>query len=383
MPPSPKHILLLLVVSCVTVGGFLFSPFVYAEPDRAGGDGVSGGRDGQVQEVYIPLEPLPGVEVREVATVEGFLGAAYRIGVSLAILLAVVMLMYGGIKYIVTSSSQGKGDARDTIEKALIGLLLAVGGYSLLFLIGGPGVMDVDLRFPAIEHREPVMGGFVCRADLRGPAFVPENANIGVRDCEGLFGPSRRIRGGGGQIRGVGVTRGTLDYIVRNGVTHCLHDPTGPERLPLGTLYKLDISRCPEPSTLSGGQGEGVVAEGARALFCRGEDTLMFLEPTGIETRLSYALAYAGAEGNYPVSLSFYSNRDGTFGGTAEETIELPYLVVGASGGYYDANGRVLIDGRWTRNPTVVRLRLYDPNTNDPIHEFLLGLGGVNVSNCP
>ncbi|MDZ7726548.1 MAG: hypothetical protein U5L75_03135 [Candidatus Campbellbacteria bacterium] len=108
---------------------------------------------------YVLLAPLPGLDVDDIESSDNPLGEylkiVYRLGVSLAILFAVVALIFGGVQYMTSDSVTTKGSAKDTITAALVGLLLAVASYVLLFLIGGAGTVTISSDFGSLPWIEP------------------------------------------------------------------------------------------------------------------------------------------------------------------------------------------------------------------------------------
>lgn len=64
-------------------------------------------------------------------------------------ILATVMIMYGGVKYVISMGNPSKmGDAKDTIFSAVVGLVLVLGAYVLLNLIN-PNL--TSLRVPGLN----------------------------------------------------------------------------------------------------------------------------------------------------------------------------------------------------------------------------------------
>ena len=74
-------------------------------------------------------------------TLSEFVGYAFKLGLGIAVVLTIVMIMFGGIQYMTTESFNGKGDARKRINDALIGLGLALVSYLLLYTIN-PCLVD-------------------------------------------------------------------------------------------------------------------------------------------------------------------------------------------------------------------------------------------------
>jgi hypothetical protein len=96
---------------------------------------------------YTLLEPLPCVNGPEGTVTEGItcengyvkkvnlyaiLGYAYRLLLALASILAVVMIMYGGVQYMTTEAFTGKSEAKETIKNAVIGLFMTLGSFLFL-----------------------------------------------------------------------------------------------------------------------------------------------------------------------------------------------------------------------------------------------------------
>jgi hypothetical protein len=137
------------------------------------------------QSDYVLLAPLPGLETSadltsdEGSAVANYFSTIYKIGVSLVLVIAVVMLIYGGIQYMMSDSIGGKSGGRETIGKAIIGIVLAVTSYALLYVIGGPGAVTVGFDVPDVGWvAPPVGGGGGGRTD--GSVSVPQETDGGL-----------------------------------------------------------------------------------------------------------------------------------------------------------------------------------------------------------
>jgi hypothetical protein len=97
---------------------------------------------------YALLEPISGVtsvDTRASGAVGSYLSNIYVLGIGLAGVLAVLMIVVGGIQYIGSGMSpSGKSDAKDRITNAVLGLLLALLSWLILNTID-PNL--VSLRF--------------------------------------------------------------------------------------------------------------------------------------------------------------------------------------------------------------------------------------------
>lgn len=72
-----------------------------------------------------------------------FVAEIYNLGIAIAVLLAVLVIMYAGIQYIITDNSGKKGDSIEKVKGALIGLGLALASYLILNTIN-PDILDLE-----------------------------------------------------------------------------------------------------------------------------------------------------------------------------------------------------------------------------------------------
>lgn len=105
---------------------------------------------------YCLLAPIPltgdGTATKQIKFAD-YIPGVFRLMVSLATGLAVVMLIYAGIKYMSTDAFGEKSEARGIIENALWGLLLAIGAWLIVFTIfpSGSGKLIFDLKLDPIQ----------------------------------------------------------------------------------------------------------------------------------------------------------------------------------------------------------------------------------------
>src|SRR3989344_4644405 len=81
---------------------------------------------------YVPLVPLPGVELNGGNNLSGYLSALFRIGIGVAAVLAVLMIMIGGFQYMGSDSVTSKSEGRERITGAILGLMLLLFSVVLL-----------------------------------------------------------------------------------------------------------------------------------------------------------------------------------------------------------------------------------------------------------
>ena len=103
---------------------------------------------------------IPGVtdEKGNVKNLGCYIVGFYRYFVGIAGILATVMIMWGGLQYVVSFGNHQKvAAAKDTITAALVGLLLAMSSYAILFFIN-PNLTSFNLT--GIVTIDPYLEGW-------------------------------------------------------------------------------------------------------------------------------------------------------------------------------------------------------------------------------
>ncbi len=109
---------------------------------------------------YTLLESLPGTGTAPGTSVglSGYLEAVFAFGISLAGIFAVLMIVIGGIQYITAYGNPGRAEsAKNRIWQALIGLLLVVSAWLILYTINPDfkkGILDIP---PITNTNTPTM----------------------------------------------------------------------------------------------------------------------------------------------------------------------------------------------------------------------------------
>ena len=103
---------------------------------------------------YVPLEPLPyygySLVPGESIVLSIYLESVFTFGISIAGIFAVTMIVIGGIQYITAYGNTGMVEnAKNRITQALLGLLLAVGAWLILYTIN-PDLAKGNLTIPPI-----------------------------------------------------------------------------------------------------------------------------------------------------------------------------------------------------------------------------------------
>ena len=95
---------------------------------------------------YTLLQSLPkeGDDLSENVTLEQYLTWAFRFVLALAGFLAVMMIVIGGVEYIISGASEAmRGEAKKRIENAIWGLVMALVSYLVLYTIN-PSLVDFE-----------------------------------------------------------------------------------------------------------------------------------------------------------------------------------------------------------------------------------------------
>ena len=107
----------------------------------------------------IPLQvPLPG-QGNTVKDLSSYIASWYTFGISAIGIIAVIMIMWSGLQWITAMGNASQiGQARERLSNAIIGLVLALCSYGLLYLIN-PAL--VELKSPNIKYieKEEITGG--------------------------------------------------------------------------------------------------------------------------------------------------------------------------------------------------------------------------------
>jgi hypothetical protein len=106
------------------------------------------------EDQYQVLAPLPGVANTTCTNSDGvsvactdvssYITGFFKLVISLSAVLAVIMIIYGGFKYISSAAEGGKTDGKKYIQNAVWGLLLVISSYVVLHTIN-PDLVNFSL----------------------------------------------------------------------------------------------------------------------------------------------------------------------------------------------------------------------------------------------
>lgn len=103
---------------------------------------------------FVPLAPIPGLTDTQsganASSLPQFLQNLYKYLIGIAAVLAVIEIIYGGLQYATQDSVSKKGEGRERIEHALLGLALVL-SPALVFSIINPSILNLSLNLPALN----------------------------------------------------------------------------------------------------------------------------------------------------------------------------------------------------------------------------------------
>jgi hypothetical protein len=152
----------------------------------------------EVDTNYVPLTTIPGVFTQGQATNPvNVLKGVYGLAIGIGSVIAVVMIIFAGFKYMYQESMSGKSGAKEMIQNAIYGLLLILASYIILRTIN-PALVEFDVNLPGGSGRLQALLALQTQSDnlhaelLRGApareAIRTEIAgivtNIGTKQAE-------------------------------------------------------------------------------------------------------------------------------------------------------------------------------------------------------
>lgn len=103
---------------------------------EAAGGATGSWSESESWDQYTPLAPLPGTTNEEGTTdIQTYLPGVFKLAIGIAGVLAVLMIIIGGVEYITTDAIQGKSEGKARIQNALWGLVLVLVSWILLYTI--------------------------------------------------------------------------------------------------------------------------------------------------------------------------------------------------------------------------------------------------------
>lgn len=94
---------------------------------------------------FVPLQKI--TNLTDQTDPASFFSAIFKLGITIAAFLAVIMIMIGGLQYMSTDKISGKEDGKDRITKAILGIILILLSVIILEIIN-PDILNFNLFKP-------------------------------------------------------------------------------------------------------------------------------------------------------------------------------------------------------------------------------------------
>ncbi len=132
-----------------------------------------------------------------------YITGLFKLIIGLAGVLAVIMLIYAGIKYMSTDAFSGKDEAKGIIENAMWGLGLAIAAWLILYTIN-PKLVEINFNIPKQEIKVPDLGNW----GGEGGAIPAQSPSLSQQEAYD------KLTGGGIKIAGAPNLAGVKEIIV-------------------------------------------------------------------------------------------------------------------------------------------------------------------------
>lgn len=150
-----------------------------------------------------PSVPIPGVRFTPAAEDSGlisipylaqYISGIYRLSVGLGAILASIMIVYGGFRYMLSASAPGVSDGKTIIQDAVIGLVVLLSSFLILKTINPKLVEMSPLR---IQRVQPIPPSAESAADSIARDADPDRSSeegANTASASGGAGPARFCR---------------------------------------------------------------------------------------------------------------------------------------------------------------------------------------------
>jgi len=226
IPPLTKNILKIFFVLLLFT---TLSPFVYAEsgtyvpltPSKEFGSTACNPSKPTITDPNDPNKTIPDPACS--INIIGYIPKVFTLAIGVAGALAVIMIMIGGIEYITSDTIGGKSDGKQRITNAVIGLLLAIGAYIILYTIN-KNALEFDLNkiniappvVTAPSTPQPTAGSCAITSACRGNACLSQCALNSAWPDD--FAWRTQLTSSGIQVTGTGTAQ-PCNIVGQNGCT--------------------------------------------------------------------------------------------------------------------------------------------------------------------
>jgi len=128
---------------------------------------------------YTPIVSVPGLNAG--GSLPDYLNALFKFAIIGGGILAIMYIIVGGFEYMVSGAREAKKDGKEHIQNAIIGLLLLLLSYLILFVIN-PDILRLD-PFTSVSKLTPVQQSVGQRPSLSGVSSLQELRSIYNTSC--------------------------------------------------------------------------------------------------------------------------------------------------------------------------------------------------------
>ncbi len=137
--------------------------------------------------IYKPLAPLPNltepIDTASPNALGNYLNVIIKLVIGISAVLAVLMIIMGGLEYITSELPGAKGEGKKRITDAVVGLLIAMGAWIILYTINPKilnTVLDIDPTTIQFVEGPEIDGdpGVICGKTNRQGIVSCDSANL-------------------------------------------------------------------------------------------------------------------------------------------------------------------------------------------------------------
>src|SRR3989338_3221258 len=145
---------------------------------------------------YTTLAPLPGTtqdcvtdsdgKINCATDIQTYLPGVFNLAIGIAGVLAVLMIIIGGVQYITTDAIQGKSEGKERIQNALWGLVLVLVSWILLYTIN-PKLTVFNLNIEkstSVTEEDTSDNPYINTGESTTGLKQPSNSSSGINKFE-------------------------------------------------------------------------------------------------------------------------------------------------------------------------------------------------------
>lgn len=133
--------------------------------------------DSETYTLQISIPNASGSPTTNVSNYGQYIGAVYKYLLGFSVTIAIVFMMIGGIRYVIGASTGDIGKAKGMIMKAVVGLVLLMSAYVILYTVN-PELVSLQVpKLPMLRRVDILTGGETCDR-LRDAGYVLDPDSI-------------------------------------------------------------------------------------------------------------------------------------------------------------------------------------------------------------